>query len=85
MKKFIVKNCPAFKKYCTNEFKYGICQNISKCIIKQTINHCKTTLKQCNSNCGANPYAMGRSIEADNILKLFEIEEINNKKGIKND
>ena len=77
--KYIVKNCPAITEYkfpdkvhkdccqCT----YGYCKDID-CVIKQVIEKCKeymTVLEKYKHNtkdCGF-----------DNILQLFDIEEIN--------
>ena len=41
MTKHIIKNCPAYKGYCTNEFRYGQCLEISDCPLKQIVELCK--------------------------------------------
>ena len=66
-KKYIVKNCPSvYKSYRTNY----------DCLIKQVINKCTVALEVFDKHKDENLYAQGRCATAENILQLFEIEEI---------
>ena len=64
---YIVKNCPAQPIIWNNNWcdkKQQFCQNCTDCVIKQVIEKCKEhPFKDCA--CG------------DDILQLFDIEEIN--------
>lgn len=78
-KKYIVKNCPSvYKSYRTNyDCDYdGPCEECTNCLIKQVINKCTVALEVFHKHKDENLYAQGRCATAENILQLFEIEEI---------
>lgn len=63
---YIVRNCPCYEfGFCTSHhIKVRGCINCSDCVVKQVIEKCKEhPFKDCA--CG------------DDILQLFDIEEIN--------
>ena len=70
MKKYVVKNCPAYKGYCTNEFRYGQCLEISDCLIKQIIEKCKKEMQE------SEKWKIHGYLLADDILQLFDIQEV---------
>lgn len=82
-KKYIVKNCPSLKTRISYKDKvwlngcseYGDlndkeCCNITDCLIKQVIEKCKYSTKSWDN------FDIGERIKANEILKLFEIEEV---------
>lgn len=80
MTKYIVKNCPATtgtNGFCGDDRKELFCDEITDCLIKQVIEKCKQVECPCELKgidcleCGENR----RKTFADDILKLFEIEE----------
>ena len=79
-KKYIVKNCPAItdgrniENICTSV--NACCELISNCLIKQVINKCTVALEVFDKHKDENLYAQGRCATVENILQLFEIEEI---------
>ena len=72
MKKYVVKNCPAYKGYCTNEFRYGQCLEISDCLIKQIIEICKEAVN--NDDPYQRMYA--GKMYCEPILELLDIQEV---------
>ena len=86
--KYVVRNCPAITEYkfpdkvhkgccqCT----YGYCKDID-CVIKQVIEKCKDS-KLSYSNLGIlrtaceTNQAYGKAVMAEQILPIFDIEEI---------
>lgn len=78
-KKYIVKNCPALliSGICNGRNVKGLaCKNATDCLIKQVINKCTVALEVFDKHKDENLYAQGRCATAENILQLFEIEEI---------
>lgn len=75
--KYIVKNCPALQQTYYCDTHHSKCQDCTDCVIKQVIEKCKKTLDLMNSASGNNAYAGGRCTEAEQILQLFDMEEIN--------
>lgn len=73
-KKYIVKNCPSVysKHYKCDGIYYGPCQDCTDCLIKQVVNKCKGNKEY------ALEYLGHRDMLAEEILQLFEIEEVNN-------
>ena len=65
--RYIIRNCPAYSDYC-EEIKSYECQDCTNCLIKQVIEKCKDVS-------GYSDFAFGQRDKADEILKLFEIEE----------
>lgn len=72
MSKYIIRNCPAALQGTCG--KYGMCQDCTDCVLKQIVSHCQETINIMCSDCGSNPYAMGRDLEARLILQKLEIE-----------
>ena len=85
----IVKNCPACiispgccAKYHIDNGHAKDCQDIEDCIIKQVIEKCKDS-KLSYSNLGIlrtaceTNQAYGKAVMAEQVLQLFDIEEIN--------
>lgn len=68
--KYTIKNCPAYKGYCTNEFRYGQCSEISDCLLKRIVDKCKNYREKFKNN-----YYSKKGFEE--ILNLLEIEEVN--------
>ena len=72
--KYIVKNCPCYANYenklhlCCDGQGDGECQGCTDCVIKQVIEKCKDMA----SDRGYYAYDF-----ANEILQLFDIEEIN--------
>lgn len=76
VKKYIVRNCPCiYKSYRTNyDCDYdGPCEDCTNCLIKQLIEKCREYEDAYFDNDWSNGLA-------DEILQLFEIEEVNNDK-----
>ena len=84
MSKYIIKNCPCYNNerflgvilddkatFCTYYGKK--CQDCTNCVMKQIVSHCKETINVMCADCGSNPYAAGRDIEARLILQKFDI------------
>ena len=81
MNKYIIKNCPALRGWVCNEHfmkqdEMLDCQDCTDCFMKQIVSHCKETINTMCADCGSNPYAMGRDLEARLILQKFEIQEV---------
>ena len=83
-KQYIIKNCPAFDDQgrcfqgsvlLGTAFKE--CEE-KDCLIKQVIEKCTVALEVFDKYKDENLYAQGRCATAENILQLFEIEEVNN-------
>ena len=81
--KYIVKNCPAYlgdEDYCTCYLE--VCSDCTDCVIKQVIEKCKgsklsySNLEILRTACETNQ-AYGKAVMAEQILQLFDIEEIN--------
>lgn len=83
-KKYIVKNCPCFNEghpdlrflgECLDltQAENDCCAEVTNCLIKQVIELCKDVS-------GYSDFAFGQRDKADEILQLFEIEEVNNNK-----
>ena len=83
MSKYIVKNCPTLMG---NRLCYGKttkqCADCTDCVIKQVIEKCKDSQKQCNCT-NAEPEVDcldcsfgGRASMAQSILDEFEIYEV---------
>lgn len=77
-KKYIVKNCPCFNEMggfyieCDSNHVSDIrCLFCTNCLIKQVIEKCRDVS-------GYSDFAFGQRDKADEILQLFEIEEVNN-------
>lgn len=74
-KKYIVKNCPC--KYASWETEYECyyynkpCKDCTDCLIKKVIEKCMV----CSE--GWSDWAMAEQVKADEVLQLFEIEEVN--------
>lgn len=79
MSKYIVKNCPAIYINHNNEYDCDkadySCQDCTDCVMKQIVSHCRETINVMCADCGSNPYAMGRDLEARLILQKIDIEE----------
>ena len=86
--KYIVKNCPSIlpmTKLCDSEsiFNCGTyCKDCTDCVIKQVIEKCKdsklsySNLEILRTACETNQ-AYGKAVMAEQVLQLFDIEEIN--------
>lgn len=74
MKKYIIKNCPAYKGCCTNEFRQGLCSDISDCLLKRIVELCKITEYRV-FNHKREVIGIKPSLLAGRILSLLEIEE----------
>ena len=83
--KYIVKNCPGQPiiwndNWCNKEQQF--CQNCTDCVIKQVIEKCKSAvsnysnLEILRTACETSE-AYGKANIAEQILQLFDIEEIN--------
>ena len=85
MSKYIVKNCPSYDKdeqkgyTCTTlSVKSAECEDCTDCLIKKVIEKCKNIDCPCEDKgtaclvCGED----SRKILANEILQLFEIEEV---------
>ena len=72
MSKYIVKNCPAMGAGCCGD----TCPEITDCPLKQIVELCKKTVKIFSAESGTHPYAGGRCIEAEGILQLLDIQEV---------
>ena len=78
MKKYIIKNCPAYcylGKECHNEeSQYGVsCCEITNCIMKKIVELCKENLNSLET------YVDVRSLECvtlQNIIKLLDMQEV---------
>lgn len=78
-KKYMVKNCPCFDEHnsqCLNKpmlplLEMELCQDqdCTNCLIKQVI-------EKCQDDSGYSDFAYGQRYKSDEILQLFEIEEI---------
>lgn len=87
--KYIVKNCPAIlpmTKLCDSEntFNCGtFCKDCTDCVIKQVIEKCKDAKLECsckNPNLDIDCFECtsgGRAELGQEILNMFDIEEIN--------
>lgn len=69
--KYIVKNCELIcNGECPNS-KTGFCQDCTDCLIKQVVEKCREEL-----GIRYNDIDQGRNYLANDILQLFEIEEV---------
>lgn len=83
LSKYIIKNCPAIVisnfnthlPYCVDDALNSNCQDCTDCVLKQIVSHCRETINMMCADCGSNPYAMGRDLEARLILQKFDIED----------
>ena len=85
---YIIKNCPCYVNYedklhlCCDGQGDGECQDCTDCVIKQVIEKCKDSklsyskLEILRTACETNQ-AYGKAVMAEQILQLFDIEEIN--------
>jgi hypothetical protein len=86
---YIVLNCPSCiispsccAKYHIDNGHAKDCQDIEDCVIKQVIEKCKDSklsyskLEILRTACETNQ-AYGKAVMAEQILQLFDIEEIN--------
>lgn len=86
MSKYIVRNCPNlttswYSDGTKLENQCGItdddlCKDRKFCLIKKIVGECKKTLAEMDKDRGSNAYAGGRCIEAENTLRLFEMEKL---------
>lgn len=72
MNKYIVKNCPATGAGCCGD----TCPEITDCPLKQIVELCKKTKRIFSTESGTNPYAGGRCTEAEGILQLIDVQEV---------
>ena len=68
MNKYIVKNCPAYDLWkpthsCVSSYSKCVCERNADCLIKQVIEKCRD-------------YPFSACACGDEILQLFEIEEV---------
>ena len=79
-KKYIVKNCPCIYTGWRTMYEcfyyHKPCIDCTDCLIKQVIKKCRVVLEVFDKH--KDDYAQGRCATAENILRLFEIEEVNN-------
>jgi hypothetical protein len=81
---YIVKNCPCYEfGFCTSHhIKVRGCIDCTDCVTKQVIEKCKgavfnySNLEILRTACEASE-AYGKANIAEQILQLFDIEEIN--------
>jgi hypothetical protein len=79
-KKYIIRNCPNYFKtlsgnyYC--DLNAGGCQDYTDCVLKQIVELCRKTVKIFSAESGTQPYAGGRCTEAEGILQLLDIQEV---------
>lgn len=85
MRKYIIKNCPS----CRNYNVFGLpkedcyynymdyCKNHSDCLLKQIVEKCKDAQKTQWVKNKKKPYSPSKAAFAREILKLLEIEEVN--------
>ena len=89
MSMYIVKNCHCYINYeyklhlCCDGQGDGECQDCTDCVIKQVIEKCKDTKLECSCK-NPNPdidcfecTSGGRAELGQEILNIFDIEEIN--------
>ena len=88
--KYIVKKCPCIKtteyylrdeliteRICTsNRQEFRLCQNRTDCVIKQVIENCKEVENVENVKTLYDAAQSGMFLQANRILKLLDIEEI---------
>jgi len=76
---YIVKNCPSvcFGELCSKLFlSYALkCADCTNCVIKQVIEKCKRIKHYFRGT--DNNYCLGKLSLSEDILKMFDIEEIN--------
>lgn len=87
-KKYIVKNCPAiyeFLNYYCKQSDKKLCQDCTDCVIKRVIEKCKERSGKCERCKASEDYQPTDCLDycsnddvifANDILKLFDIEEI---------
>jgi len=68
----MTKICDAYE---TTRDLPQFCKDRTDCILKQIVSHCRETINVMCSDCGSNPYAVGRDLEARLILQKFDIKE----------
>ena len=83
----IVRNCPCIKHFeeveldnrcmSTQDDKLFFCENNTDCVIKQVIEKCKEVENIKNVKTLYDAAQSGMFLQANRILKLFDIEEIN--------
>ena len=81
---YIVKNCPCIARGECNSYRDDeiFCQDCTDCVIKQVIEKCKdalfnySNLEILRTACETSE-AYGNANIAEQILQLFDIEEIN--------
>ena len=84
--KYIIRNCPAFVQSSYKNRDWAIensCELIDdrcclkqNCVMKQVVERCRKTVKIFSAESGTQPYAGGRCTEAEGILELLDIEEV---------
>lgn len=81
--KYIIKNCPAILRitqicddYRMTRDNPQFCKNITDCPLKQIVEKCKKTVKIFSAESGTQPYAGGRCTEAEGILQILDIQEV---------
>ena len=81
MKKYIIKNCENYDNTIWQEptcNKYPCdCQTKTDCLLKQIVEKCKDAQKTQWVKNKKKPYSPSKAAFAREILKLLEIEEIN--------
>lgn len=83
MKKYVIKNCPTYKKdcYCIQGYTHILCQDCTDCLLKRIVEKCKDAQKECsckNPNKDIDCFECtsgGRAELGTEILELLEIEE----------
>ena len=75
---YIIKNCPAISNgFCGDDRKELFCADVSDCLLKQTVEKCKNAQKTQWVNNKKKPYSPSKAAFAREILKVLEIEEVN--------
>lgn len=88
MKKYIIKNCPArifehigSKQSCFDtqdkDERYTLCENVLDCPLKQIVEKCKSAQKTQWVKNKKKPYSPSKAAFAREVLKILEIEEVN--------
>lgn len=86
MKKYVIKNCPAYSKdaldFCfMKNATQAICYNCTDCVLKQIVKITKNYTKACGKHCDINRKEnnCGRTCNAykiRQILELLDIQEV---------
>lgn len=81
--KYTIRNCPAILRmtkicdaYETTRDLPQLCKDCTNCVMKQIVDKCRKTVKIFSAESGTQPYAGGRCTEAEGILELLDIEEV---------